>query len=256
MSAAAALVVFTQAIAGQNNPVVCSNSSDTGVASRVWTVETKPSGSSIPIGPIGVDSTATFTPDVQGTYGVKLTVTGTDGIVVSNTGSYSTGLTTKLAVPYLQDAAVLNSGTTVVCNGEPRVALYTVTVPVAAWSAAAVTKDLTLLTIPAKSKIKSIIADTTAAYNGAGTCAITVGISAGDNKYLVSHDVKSAIITVGVADADFGTLLTRAGAINGGSFPSWASGGIVSARMTSGSGNTSTFTTGSTTFYIVLEHFA
>ncbi len=258
MSAAAALVVFTQAISGLQNPVVCSNSSNTGVSSRTWQVTSRPAGSNVVMGCTSVDATMTFTPDVPGSYGVTLTVVGTDGISQSNVGTYTTGSATKLAVPFLQDAAVLNSGTTVVCNGEPRVALYTVTVPVAAWSAAATTKDLTLLTMPAKSKLKTIIVDTTAVYDGAGTCAIIVGNAAGDNKYIVSHDVKSAIITVGLADADFGTLLTRAGAINGGTLPiaDWSATQGIFARMTSGSGNTSTFTVGSTTFYIVLEHFA
>lgn len=258
MSAASALVLFTQAISGLNNAVVCSNSSNTGAASRNWAVTSAPAGSALIGGCISVDTTATFTPDVAGTYGVTLNVTGTDGIVVSNTGTYSTGSAAKLAVPYLQDAAVLNSGTTVVCNGEPRRALYTVTVPFSKWSAAAVTKDLTLMTLPAKSKLLTVICDTTAVYDGAGTCAIIVGNAAGDNKYIVSHDVKTIPITVGLADADFGTLLTRAGAINGGTMTAtnWASGQAIFARMTSGSGNTSTFTVGSTTFYIVAEHFA
>ncbi len=258
MSAAAALVIFTQAVAGLQNAVTASNSNDTNVKNWVWSVDDVPRGSTVVKGPRSTNSTMTFTPDMNGNYLITLQVLGTDGLWASNSLNWSVGSPTRLAIPYLQNQVIYPTAPTItVCNGEPRRALYTITVPAAAWSAAATTKDITLLTPPAKSKICSIICDTTAVYDGAGTCAITVGNAAGDNKYIVSHDVKSALITVGLADADFGSLLTRAGAINGGSMPAanWTASSLVSARMTSGTGNTSAFTVGSTTFYVEMEYF-
>lgn len=149
--------------------------------------------------------------------------------------------------------AAVATGVTVNEPGAVRELVYKVTTAFGAWSAAALTKDITLCTIPAKGQIVAIIADTTQAYAGvAGTIALTVGKSAGATEYLLSHDVKTAAVTKGLADADMGASMTRAAAIQGGSW-NWAATQAVSARITSSSGNLSGLNAGSTTFYITVR---
>lgn len=149
-----------------------------------------------------------------------------------------------------------DANSTVVFNGEVRRGMYKVTVPYTSFQAAATTKDVTIATLAAKQKIVGIISDTTVAFTGeAGTGAIIVGVGAGGAEYIATHDVKSAAVTKGLADADMGSLLTRAAAINGGSIPSWTTTTTVVARFTSGTGNTSALVAGSVTFYIIVEQF-
>lgn len=145
------------------------------------------------------------------------------------------------------------AGLTVNDPGEVRELVYKVTVPFAAWQVAALTQDITIATLPAKSQLVGIIADTTQAYAGpTGTIALTVGKSAGAAEYMASHDVKTAAVTKGLADADLGTSMVRAAAVQGGSW-NWTGTQIVSARITSSIGNLSLLSQGSTTFYLTVR---
>jgi hypothetical protein len=146
------------------------------------------------------------------------------------------------------------TGVTVAYNGLHARGSYKVTVDFTAFQAAALTTDVTLATLPAKAKLLSVIADTTVAFAGpAGTLALTCGKTAGGAEFLASHDVKTAAVTKGLADADLGGSLNRANAIQGGHTASWSATTPLQCRLTSGTGNLSGLTAGSVTFYITVE---
>lgn len=149
------------------------------------------------------------------------------------------------------------SGTGVTVNevGALQRLIYKVTVTYEALSAAGLTADKTIATLPAKMRLVGIVADTTTKYIGGAVTAATliVGKSAGGNEYIVSHDVFAAAITKGLADADLGTSINRASAIQGGDLPSWTATTIVSVRLTTVTANTNAITQGQTVFYLVTE---
>jgi hypothetical protein len=138
--------------------------------------------------------------------------------------------------------------------------LYKITKAFAAWKALAansLTADMTILVMPAKTKIVAIYSDTTQTYAGTGITAATIviGKSAGGGEYIASHDVLSAVVTKGLADADMGTEMTQAAKIQDGSVVDWANPITVTARLTTTDAHTDDLTAGSTTFYIVTERF-
>jgi len=158
----------------------------------------------------------------------------------------------------LQDHAITaGSGTGVTVDKTASVerSVYKVTVTYQALAAAAVTADKTIATLPAKMRLVGIIADTTTKYIGGAVTATTliVGKTVGGNEYVVSHDVFAAAITKGLADADLGTSINRAGAIQGGDLASWTATTIVSVRLTTTTANTNALTQGSTTYYLIVE---
>lgn len=149
------------------------------------------------------------------------------------------------------------TGLTVNSTGNLNRQVYKVTVTYAGFSAAALTADHTIATLPAKTKIVGFYADTTVSFTGGTVSAatLTVGKSAGGVEYIAIHDVKSAAITKGLVDADMGTELTRAAAIQGGAVVNWTGTTTVSARITTVTANTDQLAAGSTTFYIVTERY-
>ena len=151
-------------------------------------------------------------------------------------------------------AITAGSGTGVTVNdvGSIRRLVYKVTTAFGAYSAGAKTGDVTLCTLPAKTKVTGIYADTTAAYTGGGESAATlkVGLTAGAAEVLAVHDVFAGAVTKGLADADLGTSMVRSAQIQGGMLPSWTATTTLVARLTTTTNNTSTLTTGSTTFYV------
>lgn len=167
----------------------------------------------------------------------------------------STGGALQIEAPKI----TAGSGTGVTVNDQGSVArqIYKVTVTFAALAAAATTADKTIATLPAKTRLVGIIADTTTQYTGGGVTAATiiVGKSVGGNEYVVSHDVFTAPITRGLADADLGTSINRASAIQGGDLPSWTGTTNVSVRLTTVTANTDQLTAGSTTYYLVCEKY-
>jgi hypothetical protein len=119
---------------------------------------------------------------------------------------------------------------------------YTVTVTSPSLACAATTCDITLAVLPARTQILAAVADVTTPFACTGTCtsgtlSATVGTSAGGNQVLASFDVDAAAAVFGDADAEMGTGLTRAAAIQGGLFGSWSAATTVSLRLTSGTGN-------------------
>jgi len=150
------------------------------------------------------------------------------------------------------------TGITVNQNGKINQQVYKVTTTYAAYSDSDTTKGVVIATLPAKTKIVGCYADTTAAYTGGAVSAATleVGITAeGAAEIIAAHNVFSAAITKGLADADMGTSMTRAAAIQGGYLPSWTGTTAIYATIDTTDGNTNALTAGSTTFYIVTERY-
>jgi hypothetical protein len=135
------------------------------------------------------------------------------------------------------------TGLTVIDTGDLRGRLvYQATVAAAAFVCADVTCDVTVATLPAGMKLLGLYADLTETFACTATCtsstlSLTVGSSAGGTDLLVSFDADAATATVGDADADLGTGLNRANAIQGGFLGSWSSTTPISLRLTSGTGN-------------------
>ena len=150
------------------------------------------------------------------------------------------------------------TGITVNSTGNVNSQLYKVTTTYAAYSDSDTTKGIVICTLPAKTKILSVYADTTAKYTGGSTDAATivVGItSESAAEIIASHDVFSGATTVGLADADMGTAMTRAAAIQGGYLPSWTGTTAIYATLVIATDILSNLTTGSTTFYIETERY-
>ncbi len=146
--------------------------------------------------------------------------------------------------------------------GSSRLQTLVITFGVNAFTAAAVTQDITIATLPKRFKLLSVVADVTTAFTCASVCttstlSMTVGKTAGGNEYLASFDLDAAAATFGLATATVGaTLQTAANVpVQGGDIPSWTAATTLQARFTSGTGNIGTGTAtnlgvGSVTFYV------
>jgi len=164
-------------------------------------------------------------------------------------------------LPYrLSDQSItIGSGTglTVDSTGNVNRQVYKVTVTYLALAAAATTADKVIGTLPAKTKIVGVYADTTTKYIGGAVTAtaLILGTTTGGAELIATHDVFAAAIMRGLVDADMGSLMTRAAAIQGGTLPSWTATNDISVRITTTTANTNVLTQGSTTFYIITERF-
>jgi hypothetical protein len=111
----------------------------------------------------------------------------------------------------------------------------------AAFLAAALTADCTIATLPAGMKLVGIYADVTVGFTCSGTCSgtkvVQCGTAAGGTQILAAGLNVAATGQFGLADADLGSGMTRAAAIQGGLIGSWSSTTPVSCRFTSGTGN-------------------
>ena len=126
-----------------------------------------------------------------------------------------------------------------------------------------VTCDSTIVIVPAKSKVVSVIADLTTTFACTAVCttatlSFTAGKTAGGNQYLTTFDADNAVLQRGLADGDLGASINRANAIQGGDTPSWSAATTISARFTSGTGNIGNGTVtnlsqGNIVFYVVYE---
>ena len=173
-----------------------------------------------------------------------------DGAATFNSDLFSTSKLT----------AGSGTGVTVDDVGSLRTQVYKVTVDYTQFDAAAVTHDLIIATMPAKTIIHSVIADVTAQFVCAsvcttGTLSATLGITAGGVEFLESFDIDAAAATFGDADSEVGDKIDVAANTNGG-YVHWAGTTIV-MRGTSGTGNwgdgagTTNLNAGSVTFYIL-----
>jgi len=83
-----------------------------------------------------------------------------------------------------------------------------------------------------------------------------LGVTAEDAaEILDAHDVLSGAVTHGLADADLGGSIDRAGAIQGGYMPSWTGTTAIYATINTTTADTDKLTAGSTTFYIQTERY-
>lgn len=159
--------------------------------------------------------------------------------------------------------AATATGVTVNDVGTLKRQVYKATVATTAFVCAAVTCDVTIGTLPAKTAIVGVYADLTVPFACTATCtsatlSATLGSAAGGTQYLLSFDADAAAAQFGLADADLGASIANATAIQGGKVPAWATTSIVSMRLTSGTGNIGNATVtnlsgGSITFYLVTE---
>jgi hypothetical protein len=147
------------------------------------------------------------------------------------------------------------TGLTVDASGHVIQQVYKVTVTYAGFSAAALTADKVIATLPAKTRLVGMYADTTTPFTGGGVTAATlmVGKSAGAAEYIAVHDVLSGAVTKGLADADMGTELVAAARIQGGAIVNWTGTTAITARLTATTANTNALTAGSVTFYLITE---
>ena len=188
---------------------------------------------------------------VYGAGTIKLNVNDTNtAVLVDSTGN----------VKNVGAAITVGSGDgiTVDITGNLNRQLYKVTTTYAAYTDADTTKGIVIATLPAKMKIVGFYADTTAAYTGGTTNAATmvVGITAESAAEIIaSHNVFAGAILAGDADADMGTSMTRAAAIQGGYMPSWTGTTAIYATLVIVNDILSNLTAGSTTFYIETEQF-
>lgn len=229
----------------------------TGTASLVLADGTAPSS-------MGSNTAALYGDDTAGTVG--LWAIDEAGLTSRLTGaaSFPTSVTTPSVFP-TGAAITVGSGTGITVNstGEVRRTVYKVTIARTAFVCAAVTCDVTLATLPAKSRIVGIVADITQTFACTATCtsstlSMTVGSSAGGTQYLASFDADAAVARFGLVDADLGTALVRAAAVQGGDLPSWTGATAVSLRLTSGTGNigngsATNLSQGSITLYLTVE---
>ena len=163
-------------------------------------------------------------------------------------------------VPYSTGMSITagsGTGITVNSTGNIQRQVYKVTITYVALAAAGLTADVVVATLPAKTRLVSIITDTTTPYTGGTVSAATlqVGKTTGGLEYIVAHDVLSGAVTKGLADADLGTSINRANAVQGGDLPSWTGTTSISARLTTVGGNTNTLAAGSTTYYLTSERY-
>jgi len=155
------------------------------------------------------------------------------------------------------------SGTGITVNnpGEVRTQTYKVTVASTAFVCAAVTCDVTIATLPAKTFLSFMVAQLTQVFACASTCtsstlSMTVGATVGtDSRFLASFDADAATMIVGDADAEMGVALARATAVQAGFLTAFGSSTLMVLRLTSGTGNlgdavATNLSTGSVTFYL------
>jgi len=154
-----------------------------------------------------------------------------------------------------QPTAGSGTGFTTASAGEVRRVVAKYTLDYRQFAAAATTADATVCTLPAKAKVVSVVADVTTTFLGGAVSAAVLrfGKTTGGEEYLLDFDVFTAAVTKGLADADLGTSLARATAIQGGDLPSWTGTTALKARLTTTTADTNACTQGVVTFHIVVE---
>jgi len=175
----------------------------------------------------------------------------------------------RILLALLLSVTAASSGASQVVTTDPKVTgiglvsrhVLSVTIDTAAFVAADVTADVTVATLPAHTILLGVYGDLTTTFACTATCttgtlSMTLGSTAGGAQYLAAFDADAAVATFGLTDAQLGTAMTRAAAIQGGAM-SWA-GNVVSLRLISGTGNlgdgaVTNLSQGSVTIYLVTE---
>ena len=169
----------------------------------------------------------------------------------SSGAEYLAATTNGINVATLDGTLPAGTGSTVPADSSSRLAsvVHKVTVTFANLATGAgATKDTTIWTVPAKTKVMRVIADVTAAFTG-GTIAsgnVKVGKTAGGAEYLTAGDMFTAPAVYGDTLGEEGASLS-AGV---GDIPAWAATQAISARFTVGGDTVDHCTAGSCTFYI------
>lgn len=184
-----------------------------------------------------------FVTDINGTPIEKAYVDGTGALVPA---SVSTAGSSKLSA--LAGTAGSGTGITLGTSSEIRTVVHKITADFTAFQTAGLTQDVTIWTVPAKTQIKSVIADVTTKFSGGAIASATmrVGKVANGNEFLVDGDVFTAAITLGDVIAERGAAVKDATLAN----ITWGSTQAVVVRITSTGANLSALTQGSCTFYI------
>lgn len=135
------------------------------------------------------------------------------------------------------------AGITYTNLGEPRRSTQRVTLSYTNFTAASTTHGRRIFTIPAKTRIVGIIMDTTTAFAGtAGTLELRLGTANNGQTLVLTHDVKTAAVTKGLVDGDFGTAFVLSAHLQGGII-NWSSNTEIWATLNSGSGHLGNGTT-------------
>lgn len=153
------------------------------------------------------------------------------------------------------------TGITVNDQGELATQVYKVTIDKSAFVCAAVTCDVTIATLPAKTFVQHALADLTVAFTCSATCttstlSFTLGKTAGGNQYLLTVDADAATGQFGTTAAQLGASLAPATTpTEVGDLASWTTTTAIVVRLTSGTGNIGTgaatnLGAGSVTFYL------
>lgn len=142
------------------------------------------------------------------------------------------------------------SGTGITVNGTSQVrsVIHKITADYTAFQTAGTTNDVTLWTIPAKTRVLRMVADVTTKFIGGAisACVMRVGKAANGAEYILDKDVFAAAVTAGDAAAEIGASLLSATVAD----LTWATTQAVVMRMTSTTANLSALTQGSVTLYI------
>ncbi len=189
---------------------------------------------------------------------IVMTATGMVNPGIDNTSDLGTSDTAGWRSLYLASPKITKgSGTGFTLNnsGEVRRLTYKCTLTFAGLAAAALTADKIIATLPAKAKITAIYADVTTKFIGGAVSAATlkIGSTVGGAEVLASFDCFTAAVTKGLADADLGTSLVRAAAIQGGFMPSFTATTGINVRLTTVTANTNALTQGVVVIYIECE---
>lgn len=203
------------------------------------------------------------------TYGIQFNQgSATATLVQDNTfanGNVAYNGSSAMAGIIIMDPALarITTGTGVIIPGQNIWQQYKATVTSTSCIANAVTCDITIATLPAKTILKGVYADLTTVFACASVCTTAtlsgvLGRGSGGAEFLASFDLDAATAQFGDADAELGTQLVRAAAIQGGILGSWSSTTTVVLRITSGTGNLGTgaatnLSQGSVSFWLLTE---
>lgn len=219
----------------------------------------------VPNGTAGAPSVAAASDTNTGIYFngsdiLYLTSGGTVSLQIYGASTFIEWLTITNQAKITAQNITAGSGTglTVNATGHVNRQVYKVTVDYTGFSAADTHAHHVIATLPAKTRIVSIIADTTVKYLGGAVSAATLEVGKTTDtgvEYILPHDVFTAVVNKGLADADLGNSINRANAVYGGDLPSWTAATDITATIRTTNANTSALTQGSTTFYIVAERF-
>lgn len=121
---------------------------------------------------------------------------------------------------------------------------------------AGATCDLTVVTLPAKTRVERALLVVATAATHASTLTMSIGTAAGGTQYVLAGDIKAAANTVyGDAQngAETGASLFSATDKWLDHIPSWTATQAINARITAGAGNVNSVTTSTGSVYLLLE---